>query len=56
MPVYEFQCKDCGEVFEKTMTIQEHEEQKRKPACPKCESRNVRQQPSHFQVVTSHKA
>ncbi len=55
MPTYEYQCKDCGKVFEKTMTIEEHERQKQKLTCPKCGSRKIRQQVSQFQVVTSHK-
>jgi putative FmdB family regulatory protein len=55
MPAYDYRCKDCGEIFEQTLTIREHE-QGRKPACPKCKSRNVQQQPSRFQAVTAHKS
>ena len=55
MPTYEYKCKDCGEVFDQTITVQEHEEGK-VPSCPKCKSRNVEQQPTAFQPVTSHKA
>jgi putative FmdB family regulatory protein len=55
MPAYEYQCKDCGTTFEQFLTIQKHE-QKTKPACPKCRSRNVQQQPSRFAAVTGHKS
>ena len=35
MPLYDFQCKECGEVFEVTLRFSEAD---RMPACPKCES------------------
>ena len=55
MPTYEYRCKKCRKTFEKTMTISEHEKPG-KPACPKCGSRAVEQQPTAFQTVTSKKA
>jgi putative FmdB family regulatory protein len=55
MPTYEYRCKDCGKVFEQTVTLHEHEEHK-PPSCPKCKSHNVEQQPTRFQAVTSQKS
>jgi putative FmdB family regulatory protein len=55
MATYEYQCSDCGHRFEQTITVREHEKGT-KPQCPKCKSHNVRQQPSRFQAVTSHKS
>jgi putative FmdB family regulatory protein len=57
MPTYLYQCKDCGQAFEKVLTVREHE-RAHKPAvaCPKCESRRVVQLPAAFQAVTAHKA
>lgn len=54
MPVYEYQCQECQKEFSLTMTISEHE--KKKPACPRCESKKVRQQISGFQTITSRKS
>jgi putative FmdB family regulatory protein len=36
MPIYEYQCKKCGFVFE--MFVLSHQEKTR---CPKCSSENV---------------
>lgn len=55
MPTYEYKCQDCGRVFEKTLTIHEHERAK-KPHCPKCRSTKVQQLPAGFRAVTSAKA
>ncbi len=54
MPVYEYRCDACGELFEKTETFAEH--QAGKPRCPKCESENVSRRFSTFQVKTSRKS
>ena len=55
MPTYDYRCKKCGKRFEKTMTFGEHD-RAAKPACPKCGSRAVVQQPTAFQAVTESKA
>ncbi|MDP2642921.1 MAG: zinc ribbon domain-containing protein [Candidatus Peregrinibacteria bacterium] len=51
MPIYSYKCLDCENVFNVQATMQEkEEEEKRKFACPKCESKNVKQEfsASHF--------
>ncbi len=49
MAVYEFECQTCGERFEKTMSMMDHESLKnRPPACPKCGKKKTRQLVSSF--------
>lgn len=43
MPIYDFQCTQCNEVFEVRATIREKEAGLR-PECPICKSLEVRQQ------------
>lgn len=38
MPVYQYKCTDCGEVFEVTCHLSERDEF---AVCPKCGGRNV---------------
>ncbi|HON37833.1 MAG: FmdB family zinc ribbon protein [Desulfomonilia bacterium] len=38
MPIYEYQCKDCGEEFERLMPISAQNP----PECPKCGGGNVK--------------
>ena len=41
MAVYEFECRSCGEQFEVTFSIKEHDRLKETPpACPKCLARS----------------
>lgn len=54
MPIYEFVCGKCRKKFSLTMSISEYE--KKKAACPKCKSSDVKQQISSFQTVTSKKS
>jgi putative FmdB family regulatory protein len=42
MPLYDFQCKDCGEAFEVRATIKE-KEAGLELLCPKCGNPEVRQ-------------
>ncbi len=42
MPLYEFNCETCGEVFEVRATIQEKSDGL-KPECPTCHGRKTRQ-------------
>jgi putative FmdB family regulatory protein len=39
MPIYEYECKECGEPFEKMVRFSEAD---LLPACPKCESKETR--------------
>ena len=49
MAVYEFECGDCGERFEVTMAMSEHDRLKEQaPACPKCGKTETHQLVSTF--------
>ena len=57
MPLYEYLCNECGEVFEKMVRFSEATAC---PACPKCESKNTHKKISTFaslgsSVVRKHK-
>jgi putative FmdB family regulatory protein len=45
MPLYEYRCKSCGEVFEKMMRWSEAD---RSPVCPNCQSADTHKQISTF--------
>ncbi len=38
MPMYEYQCADCGETFERLVRISEAD---RKQQCPRCKSKET---------------
>lgn len=38
MPLYEYRCNDCGEVFEKMVRFSEADQY---PTCPYCESQDT---------------
>ncbi len=44
MPIFEYVCQECDHQFEAIVLGQ------RKPACPKCESKKLRQRISSFAV------
>jgi putative FmdB family regulatory protein len=54
MPVYEFQCQDCGKKFETIATLAE-KEAGLDPACPKCGRQRARQVFSRFTLLTGSK-
>ena len=54
MPTYEFYCEKCEKSFSVVLSISEHE--KKKFSCPKCKTKNLKQQISSFQTVTSKKS
>ena len=54
MPTYEFLCEKCQETFTVIISISEYE--KKKYQCPQCENKDVKQQISSFQTVTSRKS
>ncbi len=37
MPIYEYQCQDCGEIFEKIVSFSQESD----ISCAKCDSANV---------------
>jgi putative FmdB family regulatory protein len=47
--VYEFECLNCGERFETTVPMKEHDHlRENPPACPSCKGTNTRQLISLF--------
>jgi putative FmdB family regulatory protein len=54
MPTYQYRCEKCGEVFEHSEHLFEHETAH--PLCPKCGSEAVQQVPSQFFAKTSKKS
>ncbi|HEX9029149.1 MAG TPA: zinc ribbon domain-containing protein [Anaerolineales bacterium] len=44
MPLYEYRCKTCGEVFEKMVRWSEADHS---PVCPKCQSQDTQRKMSH---------
>lgn len=54
MPNYEYQCKECGEVFTLRMRIEEHE--RKRPKCPECGSRKLEHKLSSFFAKTGKKS
>jgi putative FmdB family regulatory protein len=54
MPTYEFVCEKCKDRFSLIMSISEYE--KKHFTCPKCNSTDVRQQPTAFHATTSKKS
>ena len=45
MPIYEYECIRCGQLFERVMKIGEEE-----PACPACGAREVRKVVAPFRT------
>lgn len=57
MPTYEFRCQACGDMIERTMHVEEHDEaMEHGIECPRCHSKDVTPQVSTFEVKTSRKA
>ncbi len=56
MPIYEFECLKCKEIFQETVSIAHYEKQREKFRCPKCKSRRVEQLVSRVMVETSRKS
>jgi putative FmdB family regulatory protein len=54
MPTYQYRCTKCGEVFERTEHVVEHE--KSHPHCPKCKSASVELVLADFFAKTSRKS
>lgn len=57
MPVYEYRCKSCDELFTRVESMAEHMASSRtRPACPKCASRSVEPVFSGFFAKTVRKS
>lgn len=41
MPIYEFECMDCGNEFERLMPMTKVDVDSSCPPCPRCKSRTV---------------
>jgi putative FmdB family regulatory protein len=54
MPVYEYRCQDCGETFDRTEPMREHDRSSA-PRCPKCNSEHVEQTFTPFFAKTGRK-
>lgn len=54
MPVYEFECRKCSQIFEVVMTMAEAA--MKKVVCPICSGEEVEKQYSPFAAVTSRKS
>lgn len=53
MAVYEFECRACGERFEVTVPISQHDRLKTDPpGCPKCSATETQQVVSMFSCKT----
>jgi putative FmdB family regulatory protein len=50
MPLYEYRCKACGEVFEKMVRWSEAD---RSPVCPNCQSQETQRKVSHIAAFGS---
>ena len=50
MPLYEYQCSDCGDEFEKVVRFSEADQN---PPCPSCQSRNTIKKISVFASLGS---
>ncbi len=55
MPDYDFKCLDCGHVFEKHLSVAEHDKMQG-VQCPKCNSKNVKPLMAVGGVITSKKS
>jgi putative FmdB family regulatory protein len=54
MPIYQYRCAQCGQVFERTEALRDHGQTY--PECPKCASKQVENQPAAFFAKTSRKS
>ena len=54
MPIYEYRCTACGHRWSLTESVADHD--RRRPACPECESRAVEQVFTSFFAKTIRKS
>jgi putative FmdB family regulatory protein len=48
MPLYEYQCSDCGDNFEKMLRFSEIDQN---PSCPSCQSTKTKKKISSFAAL-----
>jgi len=53
MPIYEYECRECGYIFEKMVPLSDLHQT---PACPDCARRNTRKKLSTFATRTDRPA
>ncbi|MBN1368167.1 MAG: zinc ribbon domain-containing protein [Dehalococcoidales bacterium] len=53
MPIYEYECMECGEKFEKFCRLNEDKDTEKKLTCPKCTSEKVTRVYSTFGTASS---
>jgi putative FmdB family regulatory protein len=54
MPTYQYRCAKCGNTFERSEHVSEHE--RSHPQCPKCQSAQVEPVLSDFYAKTAKKS
>jgi putative FmdB family regulatory protein len=54
LPIYEYRCQNCGEVFTAVEHMDEHG--RAEPRCPECESQQVQQVFAPFFAKTGKKS
>ncbi len=54
MPTYEFYCEKCKKSFSIILSLSEYEN--KKYSCPSCKAKNLIQQITTFQTVTTKKS
>ena len=50
MPIYEFECNDCGHIFSKLYRKVQGSDEGTPPPCPECKSHNTRRTVTSFAV------
>ena len=55
MPFYDYECRQCGKVFTRQKSFEQHDRQ-RNPKCPECGSLKTRQLIPATHVQTSKKS
>lgn len=53
MPLYEYECQNCKNIFTAVLSLREHEMEE--VSCPNCRSKEVRQLMSAFIAKTASK-
>ena len=51
MPIYNYQCQNCGNIFDLEITLQEKEKGGEKFICPKCGSKEIKQNISTLDFI-----